>query len=492
MLQQGQQLDKYRIQGSIAAGGMGIVYRAEHIHLGTPVAVKVLLPNLAMNDKVRQRFVQEARVQSQLKHANIVKVSDFIIEAELLAFVMELVDGPSLEQVAGLERPGAWTPADALAVMLPTIDAVAYAHARGVVHRDLKPANVLLERAGQPGLGMPKITDFGLARLVESQAGLTRAGTVMGTLPYMAPEQFAGSRDVGPASDVFALGMMLWHLLVGALPVNPDNMQACTQMYMGQLPIPDLLQVGGAVPAALAEVVGRAVQVNPHERFPDAGRLHQALAPLVSGGGVVAPVRTAAPAPAPRPTPAARPPARPALPPTVFESQPQPHPAPALPDDPHDEDHVEFRKGGLAAKPALWIGGLALAALVLGVILFSSRRSDTLPTPPSTIASVPVEAAPAVAPAPAPPPPAPVVLCDTATHEVYNTRADTPNEPWLNLRSSPSSRGTKQAAMPDGTCLELLSRGHMNGRDEWYEVRVLDGSHAGTRGYAHSSYIRIR
>jgi len=174
MLQSGAQFDRYDILGPIAAGGMGVVYRARHRLLQTEVAIKVLSSHLSLDERVRTRFAQEAYVQAQLEHPGIVAVQDFVDHEGQLAIVMRLVQGPSLEQVMGQELPGPWPVERVRQVMLPVLEAVAYAHQRGIVHRDLKPGNILLDRK-DGGFGVPKVTDFGLAKILASEGGLEQA-----------------------------------------------------------------------------------------------------------------------------------------------------------------------------------------------------------------------------------------------------------------------------------------------------------------------------
>ena len=282
MLQAGSVLGNYEIVSPIAGGGMGVVYRAKHRYLGTLHAVKILTPSLSLDEKVRVRFTQEAYVQAQLKdHPNIVAVTDFLDEPSELGFVMDLIEGPALAQVIESDRSGPWTVADAMKVLEPVMEALAYAHSRHVVHRDIKPANVMLDRS-IGGIGIPKVTDFGLAKILASEGGMTRTGAMMGTLPYMAPEQFRGAKDVDPRADVFALGMMLWRLLTGTLPANPTDISLCSELYLGRLKIPDLTDRIPAEDAGVCRVMTRALSIEPGTRPSNAAELLHELRGAVS------------------------------------------------------------------------------------------------------------------------------------------------------------------------------------------------------------------
>jgi serine/threonine protein kinase len=310
MLSNGHQIGSYRIVEPIAGGGMGMVYVAEHVTFQERVAIKALMDSLAMNERVRFRFEQEAYVQRQLSHPNIVEVKDFITVGGTLVIVMELVDGPSLFQEMEQERRGMWPVEGAMAIMGPVLDAVAYAHARGVVHRDLKPANVLLDRTGgQAWPGIPKITDFGVAKILSTKSGMTRTGSQLGTFGYMAPEQYRGNLDTDARADVFALGMMIWRLLAGRLPVDVEDMVALTQMYAGQEPIPDIRTINKQVPEAFAASLARALAIDPAQRPADAGELARALvaAPVSPASQPPPARRRSRRCPIPNPHPAAAP-----------------------------------------------------------------------------------------------------------------------------------------------------------------------------------------
>ncbi len=318
MLQPGSRIDRYEIVAPIGGGGMGMVYQVRHAGLGSDHAMKVLLPNYAGSEKVRARFRQEAQIQSRLlNHPGIVRVSDLLEAEGILAMVMDLVPGPSLEHVLVSELGGPWALEATARVMWPVLEAMAGAHHVGVAHRDLKPANVLLDRSAGQWPGTPRVTDFGLAKLLASEGGMTKTGAMMGTLPYMAPEQFRGLREVDARADVFALGMMLWRLLSGRLPVDPDDMVKVAFMYAGHEPVPRLDSIQGGISEALASVVATCLEVDMAARPPDAASLRSQL--MACGFG-------AASAPAVQP-PSAPVPQRVSSPPTRLESPSEVTPA---------------------------------------------------------------------------------------------------------------------------------------------------------------------
>lgn len=279
LLKTGTSLGRYTIVEHLASGGMGVIYRARHQSLEQPVAVKVLASNMGADPHLRERFKQEALTQSHLIHPHIVRVIDFI-EAPEAAIVMELVEGPSLDRLIDAERPGAWSVEDASALMTPLLEAMAFAHRRGVIHRDLKPENILIDTSGDRLT--PKISDFGIAKVLHSGAAMTRQGSVMGTRPFMSPEQFRGALEVDPRADVFALGMIFWHLLTGRLPVNPTDMVAVANLYTGQTPIEALQALRPDVPEELAQAIHQALALDPGRRTPNVDALLHVVAPSIS------------------------------------------------------------------------------------------------------------------------------------------------------------------------------------------------------------------
>jgi len=348
MLKTGTQVGAYVVVDVIAAGGMAVVYRAVRIDDGSFVALKVLLGNLAMNERTRTRFAQGAWIQGQLEHPNILQVfPDFVLDEQYTAFAMKLVDGPSLADLLGAEAGRSPWPLDrVMTLMVPVLKGVAHAHRRGVVHRDLKPGNILLPRDddGLPDLTRPLIVDFDLARLTESDSNAvrTREGSMLGTPPYMAPEQFRGDRDIGRSADVHAIGMMIWELLVGRLPVPPDDMLAAAELYTGRTLLHRLDHLQRA-PSPVAELVARSLATHRQHRFTSAGDMLSSLQDAIAGDSPppssLPPARFASaqrvPNPSLPPEPVSAPPPEPvSAPPPEPVSAPPPEPVSAPPPEP--------------------------------------------------------------------------------------------------------------------------------------------------------------
>lgn len=226
-LQPGQTLDRYELSGLLGEGGAARVYRATHAQLGTQHALKVLH---LVGAGVRERMLREARVQAQLRHPNLVPVSDVFFVGQQPVIVMDFVDGPNLEGWINTARPD---PSQAEAVFRGILAGVAYAHGQGVVHRDLKPANILVET--QAGRAVPRVTDFGLARVLEdSSPRRTRMGVAMGTPGYMAPEMLSAAPTADERADVFSLGCILYALVCHRIPfAAADRFELFEQLRKG-------------------------------------------------------------------------------------------------------------------------------------------------------------------------------------------------------------------------------------------------------------------
>ena len=259
----------YRIDSQIGRGGMAMVYRAEDMRLGRKVALKLLTPRLADNEQFRQRFIQESRLAASLDHPNIVPIYEAGESDGQLYIAMRYVVGPDLKGLLadqGGQLPMEW----ALRLFGQIGDALDSAHRAGLVHRDVKPANILVaesqERAGDPGGFHAYLTDFGLTkRTSEVSSGLTGTGHFLGTVDYVAPEQIQG-KPVGPGTDVYALGCVLYECLTGVPPFRREDDAALLWAHLVATPAP-ISGIRPEVPAAVDAVVARAMAKNPADRY---------------------------------------------------------------------------------------------------------------------------------------------------------------------------------------------------------------------------------
>lgn len=251
----GRRLGNYELEAVLGRGGMASVYRARHVALGTLHAVKILERVFAEHPAVKVRFLREGRVQAQFRHPGIARVTD-TLDGDAVALVMELLEGESLREV--LARGP--VPPDAAAILVEDVaDALAYAHARGVVHRDVKPDNVFLAEREE---GMRAVLlDFGIAR-VEEMSSLTQTGILIGTPRYTAPEQLEDPRRVDGRADVFALGVLLYELLTGQTPHPGDTAREVTVSVLAGRSVPLRRRLPGA-PMALEAAIERALCADP-------------------------------------------------------------------------------------------------------------------------------------------------------------------------------------------------------------------------------------
>jgi len=259
----------YDIESLLGRGGMGVVYKGRHLKLNRPVAIKMLLAGTCATAIERERFLREAEAAARLQHPNIVPVYDVGDHAGRLYFTMEYVEGGTLaNQLAGVPQP----PQQAAELLATLADAVHAAHERGIVHRDLKPSNVLLTAAG-----IPKVNDFGLARLIEGTAPLTLSGAPMGTPSYMSPEQARGeSTALGPTVDIYALGAILYELLTGRPPFRAESPSATLQQVIFQEAVPPT-RLNASVPRDLETICLKCLQKDPRRRYARAADLRDDL-----------------------------------------------------------------------------------------------------------------------------------------------------------------------------------------------------------------------
>lgn len=273
----GTQLDRFVVEKALGEGGMARVYKVRHAHLGSLHALKVLAPELVANDEIRQRFLDEGRIQAQLRHPALVPVTDIVAVPGIAGLVMDLVDGEGLDKLIDqLVRPP--HPEFVRAVFRPVLDGLAFAHARGIIHRDIKPSNVIVEQLAD-GRVHARVIDFGIAKVLgssEVQKRATRTGLRMGTPHYMSPEQIRGARDVTPESDVFSLGATLYEFATGRLAFDAQSeFDIQLRITQGQFRPP--AEVHPGIDPVLARAIERALSTDPSQRFRSCEEFARAL-----------------------------------------------------------------------------------------------------------------------------------------------------------------------------------------------------------------------
>ena len=267
----GTMLGGYRIEGVAGRGGMGVVYRAQQLRPSRVVALKVISSHLAQDPMFRARFELEANIAASIEHPNVLPIYEFGEEDGRLYLTMRWVEGQDMRAL--LLGHGALDPIRATAIVAQIADALDAAHAAGLVHRDIKPANTLLVERG--GHEHAFLTDFGLAKQTSAEAsqGMTEAGSWVGTLDYVAPEQIQG-QPIDARTDVYALGCELFHALSGKVPFPRDSDISKIYAHITEPP-PDLTDIAD-VPPALAAVVRKAMAKLPEDRYQSAGDLGRA------------------------------------------------------------------------------------------------------------------------------------------------------------------------------------------------------------------------
>jgi len=273
-------IEGYQVEKILGRGGMGIVFQARHLRLNRPVALKMILAGPYANPEERKRFVQESEAVASLRHPNIVQVFDAGEIDGRAYFTMELVEGGRLsEKVAGTPQPAL----EAAALVAAVADAVHAAHQKGIVHRDLTPSNILLASDGTP-----KVTDFGLARRLETDSEMTVTGLPVGTPSYMAPEQARGQKDaIGPVTDVYALGAILYYLLTGRPPFQAESSTATLQQVVAGEPVPPA-RLNPRVPRDLGTICLKCLNKDPHRRYESATALADDLRRFEQGDPIKA------------------------------------------------------------------------------------------------------------------------------------------------------------------------------------------------------------
>src|SRR5712691_441608 len=268
----GKSMGQFRIVERIGAGGMATVFKAYQPTLDRYVAVKVLPAAQAGDPIFAKRFVQEAKAVAKLVHANIVTIHEFGEQDNVAYIVMEYVDGGTLkDRLKGRSLPVQ----EAVDFMIQAAEGLGCAHSHGIIHRDVKPANMLVRRDGHL-----LISDFGIAKMLEGTTNLTRVGTGIGTPQYMSPEQGTG-QAVDRRSDIYSLGIVLFHCLTGRVPFNSDSPLSITVKHLNEpLPVENLHAMG--VPYPVEQLVLKMAAKSPSDRYQSIDELLDALSAALS------------------------------------------------------------------------------------------------------------------------------------------------------------------------------------------------------------------
>jgi eukaryotic-like serine/threonine-protein kinase len=413
----GQKLGDYEILGVLGAGGMGKVYKVRNTISDRVEAMKILLPNLADQKDLADRFLREIKLLASLNHPNIAALRTALTLDNQLVMIMEYVDGVTL---ASRLQQGPVPVADAVYYIDQVLAALVYAHQMNVVHRDIKPGNMMLTSQG-----VVKLMDFGIAR-PGNEAGMTITGTTLGSLNYMSPEQVKGE-SVDARSDLYSVGLSLYEILTGRLPFRGDSGYSLMVAQLQQLPEPPIV-LRPELPQALNDIILMVLAKEPAKRFQSATAFRNALKTALPQG--VAPVGagrlgvpsattifmdpTAATAPsAPPPTAPTHQPTRPA---TVAAAASVSAPATAV-QPPPPAAHKSHRGLYMA------LGGVLVLAMLAGAAVYVPRHArahagegSTTPAPPT---EAPAQPEPAAQPAPAPVAP----TAPTAAEEVAAAKA---------------------------------------------------------------------
>ena len=401
----GRVLDgRYRIERSVGEGGMGIVYLATHVTLNKRMAVKVLRGEMARDQDVVQRFVQEAQASSAIGHPNIIDISDFgRLPDNAVYFVMEYLEGePLTDRIA---RSRGLSVREALPILEQIASALSSAHSSGIVHRDMKPDNIFLIQRGQTR-DFVKVLDFGIAKVGGAASKLTKTGTVFGTPHYMSPEQAAG-QTVDQRTDIYALGVIMYEMVTGKVPFDADTFMGILSKHMFEPPRPPTEVGEKADLGALEPVILRALAKKPEQRYQSMDDLIVDLGLVRSGERPNVPM-TAVPVPnlGPRVNEFAR--NAPAQ--TIVQPRSGTRPA-------HGDENAEGALG-FSRRSIITLFLSVFALLAIGVIAGGAyaftRRASTVTAAADHVPSSP---APSAQPAPAEAPVAPPIRAATVRIE---------------------------------------------------------------------------
>jgi len=389
----GERIGDYEIVQVLGAGGMGQVYKVRNVLSDRVEAMKVLLPNLEGDPGLADRFLNEIKVQATLDHPNIAKLHTAMKIGNQLVMVMEFVDGTSLSTI--LQR-GPLPPSAAAGYAAQVLDALAYAHARGVIHRDIKPANLMLAADGHI-----KLMDFGIAR-VQADKRLTQTGSTVGSLFYMSPEQIKGS-DPDGRSDLYSLGITMYEMVTGRRPFGGDSDFQIMSAHLQQAPMAPIEVIPG-IPAGLSDIILMAIEKDPAARFQTAEAFRGALGHAFPAA--VSPTRTMTPVAVPVPVAGALPPPlplSPTAPLTAASASPAASPWVVPAEAPRSRRGLYMALGSIVTLAVL------IGAVIEGPKLMRGGKSDAQGVTAAPVVATPEAANPVVATPAATPETAPAV-----------------------------------------------------------------------------------
>ncbi|MCB8929306.1 MAG: SUMF1/EgtB/PvdO family nonheme iron enzyme [Ardenticatenaceae bacterium] len=379
---------RYVIESLLGRGGMSSVYKATDPNLQRTVAIKIIHPHLSEHPEFIKRFEQEAAAVARLRHPNIMLVHDFNHDGGVYYIVFEYIAGNPLDKrLKDLKDAGLRLPlSEAIQIMVPLCEAVAYAHERKMIHRDLKPSNVIVNLLGQPIL-----LDFGIAKIVGGGHVHTATGATIGTAAYMAPEQVVGD-EVDHRADIYSLGVMLYEMACGRPPYEGQSALTVMMKHVNE-PLPDIRLFNSNLPDMFSAILEKALAKDPKERFGSAIEMAMALREVgrqiagAAGADTMAYTTPTPPLAQPLPQPTAAPPPKPA---PAFEPETVPQTAVA---SSISATEVLPKPEAAAKQPRrnwlpLALGGLALLAIIAAAIIFLPRLFA--PDPPTSAGMVPI------------------------------------------------------------------------------------------------------
>ena len=406
----GERIGDYEIVQVLGAGGMGQVYKVRNVLSDRIEAMKVLLPNLKGDPDLAERFLREIKVQAALDHPNIAKLHTAMTAGNQLVMVMEFVDGISLAQI--LEK-GPIPANTVVAYVAQVLDALAYAHARGVIHRDIKPANIMVTGRADGQDGAVKLMDFGIARM-KADRQLTQTGSTVGSLFYMSPEQIKGEVP-DPRSDLYSVGITMYEMVTGRRPFLGDSDFSVMSAHMQQTPVAPIEVIPG-VPPVVNDLILMAIEKDPAARFQSAEAFRAALGsafPQAVASAVATKTMTVPAAAAPVPQ---------MPPPPVPRMAPPPMPQASFAAPPMTPPPVKSRRGLYMA-----LGSLATILVLIGAVIegpklmhggatdAQSGTANVASPSPAPVSQAPPEPPPVVSNAVSPAEPTPAQSAPPAT-----------------------------------------------------------------------------